>query len=120
VRRPKQPKQKFAPEVFEAIAADLKSGRIPLDRITVSDDVQTGLRAIIRNTGLISFHVNYDSPDGSRPYLKLGDHPGMTVKEARELARVVRALADKGIDPAAGLHARLIRELKEKGERWRP
>lgn len=109
----------FSGATFEALADDLKSKRIPLDRVTVSDDMQTGLRVIIRNTGLVSFHVQYDI-DGSRPYLKLGDHPDMTVPEARSLAATVRTLADHGIDPQAGLHERLVRELKEKGARWRP
>jgi len=110
---------KFNSSTFEQLADDLQNKRIPLDRVTVSDDMQTGLRAIIRNTGLISFHVQYDI-DGSRPYLKLGDHPDMTVSEARDLARTVRTLADHGIDPQAGLHERLVRELEDKGTKWRP
>jgi hypothetical protein len=61
---------KFGPETFEALAADLKSGRVPLG--------------------------------GPR------------------IARTVQALAEQGIDAQAGLHERLIRELKAKGIRWRP
>src|SRR5262249_29067097 len=52
---------------FEALAADLKSGRVPLDRLTVSEDVQPGLSAIIRRTGAISLHVGY-SVGASRPW----------------------------------------------------
>lgn len=109
----------FTVDTFEKLAKDLESGRIPLDRVTVSDNMQTGLRAVIRNSGLISFHVQYDAAD-SRPYLKLGNHPEMTITEARGLARTVRTLAGKGIDVQEGLHERLVRELKEKGDRWRP
>jgi hypothetical protein len=87
--------------------------------VTVSDRVVSGLRAIVRNTGEISYHVNYHVGN-ERPYLKIGQHPKTTIAEARELARTVLALAERGIDPAAGLHERLIRELKEKGEKWRP
>jgi hypothetical protein len=117
-------RKKFAPATFEALAEDLQSGRIPLDRVTVTDTDVTGLRAIIRNTGLVSYHISYDV-DGSRPYLKLGDHnpgcPGhMTVEEARKVARTVKALAAKGVDPAAGLHERLVRELLDRGEKWKP
>ncbi len=119
---PIYPKRKvsFSGDIFDGLADDIKSGRIPLERVTVSDDMQMGLRAIIRNTGLISFHVQYPNTDGTRPYLKLGEHPAMSVKEARELAKTVIALAARGIDVQAGLHERLVRELKEKGERWRP
>lgn len=116
--------KKFTVETLEALADDLRKGRIPLDRVTISDDVQAGLRAIVRNTGLISYHVNYEVDD-SRPYLKLGDHnPGhaghLSITEARHLATVVRSLAGAGIDVQAGLHERLIRELQDKGVRWKP
>lgn len=112
-------RKKFAPAVFEALAEDLQSGRVPLDRVTVSDDQVPGLRCIVRNTGLISYHVQYDV-DGSRPYLRLGDANEMTVEEARSLARTVRGLADKGIDVQAGLHSRLVKELKRDGVKWKP
>lgn len=79
----------------------------------------TGLRAVVYKSGLISFAISYHF-NGERPFLKLGsldekaeDH--ITVTEARELGKTVKALANKGIDPQAGLHSRLIRELKEKG-----
>lgn len=109
----------FNANLLERIATDLQTKRIPLPRITVSDEVQPGLRAIMRDTGLISFHVSYDV-DGTRPFLKIGDHPAMKIDEARELAKTIRALADMGIDPTLGLHERLIRELQAKGTRWRP
>lgn len=114
-----KPHAKFTIETLEALANDLKNGRTPLDRLTVTDDQQPGLRAIIRNTGSISFHVSY-TIRGSRPYMLLGHHPEMTIREARELAKTVQKLGDMGIDPQEGLHARLIKELKAKGTRWRP
>jgi hypothetical protein len=116
-------RKKFSPTVLEALADDVKSGRIPLKRFTLTDDEVTGLRAIIRYTGLISFHVQYTlhGEDGdARPYLKIGDYPGMKIEKARKIARTVHELAEMGIDPTAGLHERLIRELDEKGAKWRP
>jgi hypothetical protein len=113
-------RKRFDGKVFEALADDLKSGRIPLDRVVVSDDRTTGLRAIIRNTGAISFHVQYLSEDGSRPYILMGHYPDTTVDRARERARTIHTLAAKGIDPTAGLHARLLKELDRDGVRWKP
>lgn len=109
----------FSVETLEKLAADLKSKKIPLDRISVSDDVQPGLRVIVRDTGAISFHVQYEV-DGARPYLKIGEHPGMSIKDARYVAKTCRALAERGIDVQKGLHERLVSELLEKGEKWRP
>lgn len=113
-------RSEFGPATFNALVEDLQTGRVPLDRVTVSDDVVPGLRAIIRKTGLVSYHVSYTTPDNSRPYLKIGDHPAMSLTKARQIARTVLSLADKGIDPQAGLHERLIRELDQQGDKWRP
>lgn len=109
----------FTVATLTAIAEDLKNGVIPLKRVTISDPESYGLRAVIRDTGLISFHVQY-SIDDSRPYLMIGHHPDRTIKEARELAETIRILAEKGIDPQLGLHDRLVRELLEKGPKWKP
>jgi hypothetical protein len=50
----------------------------------------------------------------------LGNHPEMTIDQARELCATVKVLGEKGIDPVKGLHGRLIKELLAKGTRWRP
>jgi Arm DNA-binding domain len=104
---------------FQKLADGLTTGRMKTDRITVSDDMVPGLRAIIRDTGGISFHVQY-TIGKSRPYLKIGEVPGTTVEQARKLARTVLSLARQGIDPQSGLHERLLRELTDQGEKWRP
>lgn len=109
----------FNIEKLLSLTDALSSGLMKVDKITVSDDMVSGLRAICRNTGGISYHVAY-VVNGSRPYLKIGSHPGMTIAEARAIAKTVIALSKKGIDPQDGLHARLIRELREQGEAWRP
>jgi hypothetical protein len=114
----------FNAEVFEALARDLKSGRLRLKRPTLSDNIVRGLRAIIRSTGIITYHVYYQVGDDS-PFLKIGVHdPGnpehLTVTQARHIARTIKALGKKGIDVQEGLHGRLVRELQEQGDKWRP
>lgn len=121
--RPSTPSTKFTVERLEAFARDLKSGRTPLERQQVSDDIVTGLRAVVHKSGAIAFHVSYYVGD-TRPFMKLGDldkdSPNhISLEDAREIAKVVIALGDKGIDVQDGLHRRLIRELKEKGTAWR-
>lgn len=108
---------KFEAKTLEALAKDLQAGRLPLDRVTISDDMVTGLRAVVYKSGLISFAISYHLGD-ERPFLKLGslnkdadDH--ISIADAREVAKSVKKLADKGIDPQAGLHSRLIREIRE-------
>lgn len=107
------------------LAKDMQSGRFATQtRFTVSDDMVTGLRAVIYKSGMISFAVSYHL-DGERPFLKLGSlnkgaEDYISVAKAREIAKTVKALADKGIDVQAGLHLRLIRELDEFGTDWRP
>jgi hypothetical protein len=44
----------------------------------------------------------------SRPMLKVGEWPDITVDQARALTKTVRALAEKGIDVQEGLHAPLL------------
>ncbi|MGJ5032426.1 integrase arm-type DNA-binding domain-containing protein [Bradyrhizobium sp. HKCCYLS2038] len=114
----------FTESNLAAMAKDLKSRRFALDRTTISDDLVTGLRAIITKDGNVTYHASYHLGD-QRPFLKLGvmdpkaaDH--ISLDDARELTKTIKALAAKGIDPQDGLHRRLIKELKERGTRWRP
>lgn len=116
---------RFNVEHLEMLAKDLKSGRLKLNRITLSDNIVKGLRAIVRDTGLISYHIYYTVGDSDAAYLKVGVHDPknpdhLTIPQAREIAKVVKALGKKGIDPQEGLHQRLVRELFEQGEKWRP
>lgn len=97
-----------------------------MERIQISDDMVTGLRAIVTKGGRISFHASYHFGD-SRPFITLGEynvpksHPDyISIEDARELTKTIKTLADKGIDPQDGLHRRLIRELREQGPKWRP
>jgi hypothetical protein len=115
----KKPKVEFSIPMLQKFAEGLTTGRMKTDRITISDGMVPGLRAIVRDTGGISFHVQY-TIGKSRPYLKIGEVPGTTIEQARKLARTVLALAQQGIDPQVGLHERLLRELAEQGPKWRP
>lgn len=122
---PEQESSKFNVEHLEMLANDLKTGRLKLDRLTVSDNIVKGLRAIVRSTGLVSFHVYYTVGADDAAYLKIGvmdpknpDH--LTIPEARELARTIKALGKTGIDPQSGLHQRLVAELKSQGVNWKP
>jgi Arm DNA-binding domain len=113
------PKSEFTAEMLQSMSEALKSGRMKVDKVTFTDDVQPGLRAIVRSKGAITLHCHYDF-EGSRPMIKVGEIPGCTVDEARALTKTIRALAAKGIDVQSGLHERLLRELKAQGTRWRP
>jgi hypothetical protein len=117
------PSIKFTPERLEAFARDLKSQRVPLERQQISDDIVVGLRAMIHRTGLIAFHVSYYVGD-KRPFMRIGtlnkDDPDyISIEDAREVAKTIKALGEKGIDVQDGLHRRLVRELKDKGVGWR-
>lgn len=116
--------RKFTVEALEGLAKDLKSGRLPLERTQISDDMVTGLRAMVNKSGLISFHASY-YVGGNRPFIKLGDlnrdSPDyISLEDAREITKTIKALGNKEIDVQAGLHRRLIRELKRDGTSWRP
>lgn len=119
---------KFDARTIDALLDDLKSKRIPLDRVTITDELQPGLNCIVRSTGNASFHVQYFNKEGKRPYFLIGYHrPGesdhMTIARARGLAKTIRALADKGVDVEDGfasLRDQVLSDIEERGESWRP
>jgi hypothetical protein len=110
-------KTEFTEKMLTSMSDALKSGRMKVAKLTFTDDVQPGLRAIVRPTGTVTLHAHYDF-EGSRPMVKVGEIPGTTIEEARALTKTIRALAAKGVDVQAGLHERLLRELKAQGVRW--
>lgn len=116
----------FNEKTFKAIADDLKSGRIPLrERMQVSDDMVTGLRASVHKTGLVSYAVHYYVGEEERPLLKIGemhkDSPlYLSLDDARHIAKAVKSLGEKGINVEEAWTKRLIRELKSQGSNWRP
>lgn len=120
----KAPSTKFTAERLEAFARDLKSQRVPLERQQISDDIVTGLRAMCYKSGAIVFHISYYVGE-KRPFMRLGsfdnksDPDYISIEDAREVAKTVKALGDKGIDVQDGLHRRLIKELKRDGTHWK-
>lgn len=117
------PSTKFTPEKLRAFTEDLVTQRVPLVRQQISDDRVVGLRAVCHQSGHIAFHVSYYVGD-KRPFMKIGDFDKgspdfMTIEEAREVAKTVKALGEKGVDVQNGLMRRLIRELQKEGVNWR-
>jgi hypothetical protein len=95
-----------------------------MKRLNLSDDMVTGLRATILPSGKITLHASYTVGE-RRPFMFIGeldpkseDH--ISIEDARDITKTIKALGDKGIDVADGLHRRLIKELREKGVKWRP
>lgn len=121
LKRGPKPKDtgKFNVKTFLALSDDMTTGRTPIDKVTLSDHDVIDLRVIIRKNNSIAYHVLY-TVRGERSYLKIGEHPSMSITEAREMATTILTLADKGVDVQDGLHARLFRELKKDGANWRP
>lgn len=118
------PPSRFTEATLKAVAKDLKSGRLPLKRTQISDEMVSGLRAMVNESGLISLHASY-YVGGSRPYVLLGhlneDSPDyVSIEDARYLTKVIKSLGEMGIDVQDGLTRRLMRELKANGTNWRP
>jgi hypothetical protein len=116
-------KSQYNEKILFSTVDELQSGKIKLERMRYVDDVVPGLRFVMNRTGLVTFHIQYEVGK-ERKYLLLGslnkerdDH--MSIQEARDVAETVKALAEKGTDPAEGLHRRLIRELKRDGANWK-
>jgi hypothetical protein len=114
---------KFTEKTLLGVANDLKSGRTPLSRIQIVDDMVIGLRAMIFKDGGITYHASYTVGD-ERPFIKIGkgnaaDPDYITIKDARELTKTIKALGDKGVDVREALMPRLRRELLRDGARWR-
>lgn len=101
------------------LASQLKKQQISLPQITVTDDVAPGLRALIRSSSVVAFHVSYKIGD-TRPDTKIGELGTMSIDEARKVARTVAVLADQGIDPFANLVEDRVKDLQKQGPKWRP
>lgn len=115
---------RFTKENIMGVAKDLATGRLPLDKTQLADDMVTGLRATVMKTGLITWSVQYDVGE-SRPFMKIGQFNDpkaddyLTLEQARELTRTIKALGAKGINPQDGLLKRLIFELLRDGVNWK-
>lgn len=117
-------KSKFEASTLLALVKDLQSGRVPLERMRVADDMVVGLRAVVARSGLVTLHVSYAVGE-ERPFMKLGDlntdsPDHISVDDARTLAKTIKALGDKGINVEDANRRRMFKELREKGTAWRP
>lgn len=117
-------KSKFDATTLLAVAEDLKAGRLPLERVRVSDDMVVGLKAVVNRSGLVTLHVSYEVGD-ERPFMILGSinkdaDNHITIEDARDLAKTIKALGERGINVTDANNRRLIAELKRDGNRWRP
>lgn len=119
---------------FEKYVEDLKTRRIPLKRLQLSDKMGNGLRVIIRPTGHISYHCHYFAPEWPadlvaddedeakvvRPLKKIGVYPESSVAKVRQRALVITTLAKNGMDYRWALLPRVLREIDKEGLKWRP
>jgi len=116
---------KFTEETILQVADDLQSGRNPLNRTTISDDMVTGLKAECFNSGMITWHAHVPFGDGDRIFMKIGtmhdkkSDDYLSLKEAREIVKSIKAIVAKGIDPRDALLKRFIFELKRDGENFK-
>jgi len=118
-------------KILFKMAADLQRGVPPLPKLSVVDDMVVGLRFIIYKDGEIAIHASYTVGE-RRPFMKLGtltppakDRQPKTAEqlslvEARELTKAIKAIGDRGIDIEAASRARLMEELKRDGGKWSP
>lgn len=113
-----QTESKFTAEMLLGMAAALATGKLKTKQVTLTDDRQPGLIAYVRKSGIVALHAAYQIGD-RQPQLKVAELPGGSIEDARALTKTIRALAAKGIDVQDGLHERLMRELREQGEKWR-
>lgn len=121
--------------VLQKMATDLERGVPLLPKLSVADDMVPGLRFIIYKSGEISIHVSYvvAGPVDRRPFIKIGTlgtsstgkrelktDESFTLAEARELAKNIKAIGDRGIDVERDARKRLLDEIRRDGSRWSP
>lgn len=63
-----------------------------------SDQTQTGLKLQVSKTGTKTFWFRYIF-DGRKRSQRIGEYPGISIVEARQLAQGLRASLDRGVDP---------------------
>lgn len=117
-------KSKFDEATLLAVADDLRKGRLPLERVRISDDMVVGLRAVVNRSGLCTLHVSYAVGE-DRPFKLLGSlnkdaKNHITIEKARALAKTIKALGDKGINVDEANDRRLLKELERDGASWKP
>lgn len=118
-----------------AIKEEIESGRIkaPVNGFRITEG---GLQAVIRNSGTLSWYVNYivtggsgkkekgssgrPKREGNRTTMLIGHYPEITINRARHIAETIIELGRRGIDPMDGLHRSLIKSIEKHGLKWTP
>lgn len=79
----------FTVECFERLIGDMQDGgpMAAVKRFPILDGVQRGLIADVRRDG----HVFFDVMRSENDFVRIGEHPHMTVAEAREAAMTMLA-----------------------------
>lgn len=117
-------KSKITEALLFRTVEELQSGRMPLERQRWSDDVAVGLRITVNFSGLITFAASYDI-DNERHHMIIGSlnkerDDYITLEKARQRTKIIKGLAERGVNPQDGLHRRLLREIDEEGLKWEP
>lgn len=112
---------KFSADLINALIKDLQEKRLPLGKITITDEETPGLRAIIRDSGTVTLSLQYAvTGQKLRPTISLGEFPEMSIQKARNYSKTILELGKQGIDIQQGLLPRLLKELERDGVKWRP
>ncbi|MEQ8510442.1 MAG: tyrosine-type recombinase/integrase [Rhodospirillaceae bacterium] len=80
----------------------LKKGQ----KLAISDTEVKGLQAVVRSTGVVSFHVYYRTETREQRRPKIGEYPTLSVAAARQKAQQWLALVHMGQDPSAARDAK--------------
>jgi hypothetical protein len=107
----------WTPKFLNAFRADVDAKKIPV-RSQITDGLVPGLRARFE-ADRTAFYAHYFVA-GERKQQLIGHFPEMSIPVAREVVKTIKALADKGINIQDGLVPRLIQELIQLGDAWRP
>jgi integrase len=70
-------------------------------KLVISDTEVRGLQAVIRSTGLVSFHLYYRTDSHAQRRPKIGEYPALSVSAARQKAQQWLAKVHMGQDPSA-------------------
>jgi hypothetical protein len=121
--KPHEPSQITERMLFE-IADNLQKKIPPLPKLSIVDDKVVGLRFIVYNTGIIAIHASYTVGE-RRPFMKIGElqkdsEEHLSLADARELTKAIKAIGDRGIDVQKAQRDRLILELLRDGPKWKP
>jgi integrase len=103
---PKLAATKLTAAVIDKIATPPKGARVER-----SDWFAPGLLLRVNDRGARSWLVQYRLA-GKQTKIGIGDYPALSIKDARERAREVRDLAERGVDPKLARDARAAQERR--------